>query len=105
MKLNKLLIAVSIATFALASCESEFTKDAELNVNVATGDGVSFDGQTITVKRRVCQNRHILFSYQIQFGSLSMQPFPASAILKTPNSSHKLFLSVCFPYKFGQGVA
>ena len=49
MKLNKLLIAVSIATFALASCESEFTKDAELNVNVATGDGVSFDGQTITV--------------------------------------------------------
>lgn len=24
MKLNKLLIAVSIATFALASCESEF---------------------------------------------------------------------------------
>ena len=50
MKLNKLLIAVSIATFALASCESEFTKDAELNVNVATGDGVSFDGQTITVK-------------------------------------------------------
>ena len=34
MKLNKLLIAVSIATFALASCESEFTKDAELNVNL-----------------------------------------------------------------------
>lgn len=54
---------------------------------------------------RVCQNRHILFSYQIQFGSLSMQPFPASAILKTPNSSPELSLSVCFPYKFGQGVA
>ena len=54
---------------------------------------------------RVCQNRHILFSYQIQFGNLSMQPFPASAILKAPNSSHELFLSVCFPYKFGQGVA
>ena len=56
-------------------------------------------------KKRVCQNRHILFSYQIQFGSLFMQPFPASAILKTPNSFHKLFLSVCFSYKFGQGVA
>lgn len=36
---------------------------------------------------------------------LSMQPFPSSSILKTPNSSHELFLSVCFPYKFGQGVA
>lgn len=50
MKLNKLLIAISIASFTFASCESEFTKDAELDVNVATGNGVSFDGQTITVK-------------------------------------------------------
>lgn len=51
MKLNKLLIAISIASFTLASCESEFTKDAELSVNVATENGVSFDGQTITVKK------------------------------------------------------
>ena len=50
MKLNKLLIAISIASFTFASCESEFTKDAELDVNVATGNGISFDGQTITVK-------------------------------------------------------
>lgn len=50
MKINKLLIAISIASFTLVSCESEFTKDAKLNVNVATGDNVSFDGQTITVK-------------------------------------------------------
>lgn len=52
MKLNKLLIAISIASFTFASCESEFTKDAELDVNVATGNGISFDGQTITVKKR-----------------------------------------------------
>ena len=50
MKLNKLLIAISIARFTFASCESEFTKDAELDVNVATGNGVCFDGQSITVK-------------------------------------------------------
>lgn len=50
MKLNKLLTAISIACFTLAACESEFTKDAELSVNVATEDGVSFDGKTITVK-------------------------------------------------------
>lgn len=51
MKLNKLLIAVGIASFALASCENELTKDAKLSVNVATNEGVSFDGQTITVKK------------------------------------------------------
>lgn len=51
MKLNRFLIAVGIASFAFASCENEFTKDAELNVNVATNEGVSFDGQTITVKK------------------------------------------------------
>ena len=50
MKLNKLLIAISIASFTFASCESEFSKDAELDVYVATGNGISFDGQTITVK-------------------------------------------------------
>lgn len=50
MKLNKLLIAISIASFTFASCESEFTKDAELDVNVATGNGISFDGQTIQRK-------------------------------------------------------
>ena len=44
------MIAISIASFTFASCESEFTKDAELDVNVATGNGISFDGQTITVK-------------------------------------------------------
>lgn len=51
MKLNRFLIAVGIAGFTFASCENEFTKDAELNVNVATQDGISFDGQTITVKQ------------------------------------------------------
>lgn len=51
MKLNRFLIAVGIASFTFASCENEFTKDAELHVNVATNEGVSFDGQTITVKK------------------------------------------------------
>ncbi|MCD8183546.1 MAG: DUF5017 domain-containing protein [Bacteroides sp.] len=51
MKLNKLLIAAGIASLTLASCENELTKDAKLNINVATNDGVSFDGQTITVKK------------------------------------------------------
>lgn len=52
MKLNKLLMAASIASLAFASCESEFTKDAELNVNVMTNESVNFDGQTITAKKR-----------------------------------------------------
>lgn len=52
MKLNKLLIAISIASFTFASCESEFTKDAELDVNVATGNGVSFDGADHHRKKR-----------------------------------------------------
>lgn len=51
MKLNKMIIALGIVSIGFTSCESEFTKDAELNVNVATNDGVSFDGQTITVKK------------------------------------------------------
>lgn len=51
MKLNNFLMAAGIASFALVSCESEFTKKAELNVNVAAHEGVSFDGQTITVKK------------------------------------------------------
>ncbi len=51
MKLNKLLTVISIATFTLASCESEFTKNAELNVDVATNENVNFDGHTITVKK------------------------------------------------------
>lgn len=51
MKLNNLLMAVGIASLALASCENELTQDAELNVNVAVKEGVSFDGQTITVKK------------------------------------------------------
>lgn len=51
MKLNKFLIAVGIASLALASCENELTKDVKLSVNVATNDGISFDGQTITVKK------------------------------------------------------
>lgn len=52
MKLNKLLMAASIASLTFASCESEFTKDAELNVNVMTNESVNFDGQTITAKKR-----------------------------------------------------
>lgn len=51
MKLNKLLMAGGIASFAFVSCESEFAKDAQLSVNVTTYEGVSFDGQTVTVKK------------------------------------------------------
>jgi plastocyanin len=51
MKLNKLLITIGIASFTLASCENELTKNAELTVNVATNNDVTFDGQTITVKK------------------------------------------------------
>ena len=51
MKLNKFLIAAGIASLALVSCENELSPDVALNVNVATQEGVSFDGQTITVKK------------------------------------------------------
>lgn len=51
MKLNKLLMAIGIAGITFSSCENELSKDAELNINVATGNGVGFDGQTITVKK------------------------------------------------------
>lgn len=51
MKLNRFLIAAGIASLALVSCENELVQDAELNVNVATNGEVSFDGQTITVKK------------------------------------------------------
>lgn len=51
MKLNKFLIAAGIASLALVSCENELVQDAELSVNVVTDNGVSFDGQTITVKK------------------------------------------------------
>lgn len=50
MKLNKFLIAAGIASLALVSCENELSQDVELGVNVVTTEGVSFDGQTITVK-------------------------------------------------------
>lgn len=50
MKLNQILMALGIAGFACTACESEFTNDAELNVNIETNEQVSFDGQTITVK-------------------------------------------------------
>lgn len=51
MKLNRFLIAAGIASLVLSSCENELKQDAELNVNVATTGEVSFDGQTITVKK------------------------------------------------------
>ena len=85
--------------------QHEGSIDVRIRQTASQEEGYNRDVNDELKNMRVCQNRHILFSYQIQFGSLSMQPFPASAILKTPNSSHKLFLSVCFPYKFGQGVA
>lgn len=50
MKLNKFLIAAGIASLALVSCENELSQDVELGVNVVASEGVSFDGQTITVK-------------------------------------------------------
>lgn len=51
MKLNKLMIAaMGVAGLVFASCESEFRNDVNLDVNVAAEEGVSFDGQTITVK-------------------------------------------------------
>lgn len=51
MRLNKLLMAAGIASLAFSSCESEFTKDADLHVSVATNEGVIFDGHTVTVKK------------------------------------------------------
>lgn len=51
MKLNKLLMAIAITCLTLASCESELTQDTQLTVNVATNENVTFDGQTITVKK------------------------------------------------------
>lgn len=50
MKLNRFLIAAGIASLALVSCENELSQDVELGVNVVASEGVSFDGQTITVK-------------------------------------------------------
>ena len=50
MKLNKLLIATGVMGLLFTSCVSEFKNDVDLGVNVATEEGVSFDGQTITVK-------------------------------------------------------
>lgn len=50
MKLNKLLIATGVTGLLFTSCVSEFKNDVDLGVNVATEEGVSFDGQTITVK-------------------------------------------------------
>lgn len=50
MKLNNLLIATGVTGLLFTSCVSEFKNDVDLGVNVATEEGVSFDGQTITVK-------------------------------------------------------
>lgn len=50
MKLNKLLILTAITGLAFTSCENEMKQDPELDV-VATGDGVNYDGQTITVQK------------------------------------------------------
>lgn len=51
MKLNKLFMAIGFAGLLFTACENELTQDAELSVNVSTDNGVSFDGQTISVKK------------------------------------------------------
>lgn len=51
MKLNKfLLLTASIAGLVFMSCENEMKQDPELDI-VVTGDGVAYDGQTITVQK------------------------------------------------------
>ncbi len=51
MKLNKILVVAGIVGLVFCSCENEFKNDVELGVNVAVEDGISFDGQTVTVKK------------------------------------------------------
>lgn len=51
MKLNKLFIALSVASMAFASCENELVQDVELDIAIETNDNVQFDGKTITVKQ------------------------------------------------------
>lgn len=50
MRLHTLFLAFGITGLALTACENELVQDAEMNVGVETTDGVTFDGQTITVK-------------------------------------------------------
>ena len=51
MKLNKfLLLIASMAGLVFMSCENEMKQDPELDI-VVTGDGVVYDGQTITVQK------------------------------------------------------
>lgn len=51
MKLNKLFIALGVASMAFTSCENELKQDVELDITVETNDNVRFDGGTITVKK------------------------------------------------------
>lgn len=51
MKLNKLFIALSVASMAFASCENALVQDVELDIAIETNDNVQFDGKTITVKQ------------------------------------------------------
>lgn len=51
MKLNKLFIALGVASMVFASCENELVQDVELDIAIETNDNVQFDGKTITVKQ------------------------------------------------------
>lgn len=51
MKLNKLFIALGVASMAFASCENELVQDVELDIAIETNNNVQFDGKTITVKQ------------------------------------------------------
>ena len=58
MKLNKfLLLIASMAGLVFMSCENEMKQDPELDI-VVTGDGVVYDGQTITVQKGTLENAH-----------------------------------------------
>lgn len=50
MKTYKLIIAC-LAGLLITSCDSELKENADLNVSVIPGEGVSFDGEVVTVKK------------------------------------------------------
>lgn len=51
MKTYKLYIAIAFLLTGITACEKEMKVDTTLNVDVASGQDVSFDGKTVTVKK------------------------------------------------------
>lgn len=55
MKTNRLITAC-MALLLLASCDSELKEKAELNVTVTPSEGVTFEGETVVVKKGTAVN-------------------------------------------------